>query len=183
MNSKKALAWIPLLFLLSSLVFSQSLVELAKKERERRAKHKGKKLVVVTNSSLKNLKRIATVSVSRTKSSSQKSPRKIVPSRSSSSTRAQSARSMEKEKERFKTFKKELEAKWNKAKEYVALLTLKMNALWQEYYSMDDMTPREKIQQEISATYLKLQKAQQEEAKAKKEFEDARNIFRGKNPL
>jgi aspartate oxidase len=55
----------------------------------------------------------------------------------------------------------------------VALLTLKMNALWQEFYSMDDMTPRDHIQRQISETYLKLQKAQIDAEQAKKEMEEA----------
>ncbi|MCP2605249.1 hypothetical protein NLC29_03750, partial [Candidatus Aminicenantes bacterium AH-873-B07] len=67
--------------------------------------------------------------------------------------------------------KEEYEQRWKKAKEYVELLTLKMNGLWQEFYSMDDMTSRDKIQREISETYQKLLRAQQEEARTKKELE------------
>lgn len=60
------------------------------------------------------------------------------------------------------------------AQEYVELLTLKMNALWQEFYSMDDMTSRDWIQQQISKTYEKLLKAQEDEAKVRTQFESGR---------
>jgi len=49
-----------------------------------------------------------------------------------------------------------------------------MNALQQEYYSMDDMTPRSHIQQQTSDTYLKLQKAQKDKEQAKKDLDEAR---------
>jgi hypothetical protein len=32
-----------------------------------------------------------------------------------------------------------LEEAWKKAKEYVELLTLKMNALWQQFYGLSDV--------------------------------------------
>jgi hypothetical protein len=48
---------------------------------------------------------------------------------------------------------------------------MKMNGLWQEYYSMDDMAPRDKIQKEISETSIKLEEAREREAKAKEELD------------
>ena len=63
------------------------------------------------------------------------------------------------------------ESRWQKAKEYADLLELKLNALWQEFYSMDDMTSRDKIQQEISATFEKYTQARQEEARTLADFE------------
>jgi len=55
---------------------------------------------------------------------------------------------------------------------------LKMNALWQEFYSLDDMTPRDLIQKQISETYLQLQKAKAEEERLKKQLQE--NKRRGK---
>jgi hypothetical protein len=53
----------------------------------------------------------------------------------------------------------------------VDLLTMKMNGLWQEFYSLDDMTARDRIQQQISENYEKLLKAQQDEVAAKEELD------------
>jgi hypothetical protein len=53
----------------------------------------------------------------------------------------------------------------------VELLTLKMSSLWQEYYALDNMTTRDSIQQSISETFIKLEKAQEEEVKARQELE------------
>ena len=64
--------------------------------------------------------------------------------------------------------------KWEKANELVGLLSLKMNALWQEFYSLDDMTDRSSIQRQISETYLRLQKAQQDAEKSKQELDNSR---------
>ncbi len=61
-----------------------------------------------------------------------------------------------------------------KAKEEVALYTLKMNVLRQEYFSMDNMTSRSHIQQQISDTYLKLQKALRHVDLAKQDLDEAR---------
>jgi hypothetical protein len=69
----------------------------------------------------------------------------------------------------------ELELKWKNAREQVGLLTTRMNGLWQEFYSMDDMSSRETIQRQISETSLRLQKAKEEEARARKEFQAARS--------
>ena len=47
----------------------------------------------------------------------------------------------------------------------------KINGLWQTFYSMDDMTPKDQIQQQISDTFDKYQKARDDEAKAKDELD------------
>jgi hypothetical protein len=71
----------------------------------------------------------------------------------------------------FNRRKTELEDAWNKTQEMVELLTMKMNGLWQEFYSLDDMTARETIQKQISETYEKLLKAQSDETKARQELD------------
>ena len=73
-----------------------------------------------------------------------------------------------------------LEQKWKSAREQVGLLTTRMNGLWQEFYSMDDMSSRENIQRNISETSLRLQKAKGEEAQAGKEYQQARTGARKK---
>ncbi len=71
-----------------------------------------------------------------------------------------------------------LEDKWNRAQELVDLLTMKMNALWQQFYSLDDMTAKESIQLQIGETYEKLLKAQEEEGVAREEL----NAFVSRTP-
>ncbi|MFW6160397.1 MAG: hypothetical protein ACOC57_04565 [Acidobacteriota bacterium] len=155
------------------LVQSQSLVELAKKEKERREKHKDKNVPVVTNADLQNLKKKPAIEVpyeieTETESSS---PPELSTSRIRVTQAGASSSQDSASQERIDTKTESLEEEWQKAREMVGLLTLKMNALWQEFYSLDDMTSRDKIQQEISATYLQLQKAQQEEEKLREELE------------
>ncbi len=66
-----------------------------------------------------------------------------------------------------------LEAKFKAAQERVELLTTRMNALWQEFYSLNTMTPRDVIQQQIDETYQKLLKARELEATLKARLEAA----------
>ncbi|MGZ5495461.1 MAG: hypothetical protein ACXWFO_01805, partial [Candidatus Aminicenantales bacterium] len=56
--------------------------------------------------------------------------------------------------------------------EMVDLLTTKMNALYQEFYGLDNLKSREMVQIQISDTYDKLLKAETDSAQAKKDFED-----------
>ena len=72
----------------------------------------------------------------------------------------------------FKNQLLEYQGKVQQAQEMVDLYTLKMNGLWQEFYSLDDMKSRELIQLQISDTYDKLTKAQLDVDKAKKELDD-----------
>ena len=63
--------------------------------------------------------------------------------------------------------KSNLESQWLKAKEYADLLELKINGLWQDFYNMDDMSPKDQIQQTIAETFDKYTKAREAEVKAK----------------
>ncbi len=72
--------------------------------------------------------------------------------------------------QQFNAEKTLLEDQLNKAQELVDLLTMKMNALWQQFYNMDNMETRDKIQLEISETYNKLLKAQEGQVRAEEEL-------------
>jgi hypothetical protein len=152
---------------------SQSLVEVAKRERERRAKLKGKKSIVITNETLKKRKVEPAISYKPIKSPYEEllSVSNVPKRRSTDNILSQVT--SEKHPSPFTDFKS-LEDRWQEAKEYVALLILKMNALQQKYYSMNNMTTRGHIQQQISNTYLKLQKAQRDAEQAKKNLDEAR---------
>jgi len=71
-----------------------------------------------------------------------------------------------------------LEEAWKKAREYVDLLTLKLNALWAEFYGQTDMKSKDYIQMQISETYEKLTRAQEEEASLRQEYENQSTVRR-----
>lgn len=182
MSFKKIIVGISLPLFLTSVLSSQSLVELAKKEKERREKLKNQEKTVVTNADLSNIKRGPALTTSRQAappegsamagSSSEKSAQdKAEPS--GAKARSSDARSPDRAEPQENT-PGELEQKWKSAREQVGLLTTRMNGLWQEFYSMDDMSSRENIQRNISETSLRLQKAKEDEARARKEYQQAR---------
>jgi hypothetical protein len=188
MSFKKIIVGISLPLFLTSVLSSQSLVELAKKEKERREKLKGQKKTVVTNADLTNITRGPALTTSRqadtiegsavTGSSSELAAQdKAEPSGSKS--RASDAKDTDRAEPQENT-PAEAEKKWKSAREQVGLLTTRMNGLWQEFYSMDDMSSREKIQREISETSLRLQKAKEDEASARKEYQQARSGARNR---
>ena len=163
---------------LASLVFSQSLAEIAKQERERREALKGKKAVVVTNADLARMKKKPALEVPAAEGqpaeaggaetpepapASQPAAETAQPGQGLAAEEPESAPSQEK--------LRELQSRWEKAKEYVELLTLKMGALWQEYYGLESSTAKEAIQQSISETFLKLEKAQEDEILARRGLE------------
>ena len=183
MSFKKIIVGISLPLFLTTVLSSQSLVELAKKEKERREKLKGQKKTVVTNADLSNIKRGPALTTSRQpssldtgtttgSSSSLSAMDKAEPSGAGSRTAAAGGADRA---EPGQNEAAELEQKWKSAREQVGLLTTRMNGLWQEFYSMDDMSSRETIQRQISETSLRLQKAKEDEARARKEFQAARS--------
>ncbi len=170
---KKATISVLLLFLGISILSSQSLVEVAKKEKERREKLKGKKGIVITNEVLEKMKLEPSISIRSQGSLKSEVPvvSEMPEGRSLDHVPAQASSN----KDHTAFFDIELlEVQWKEAQELVALLTLQLNALWHKYYNMNDLTPRDLIQQQISETYLRLQKAQLDAEQAKKDLEDAR---------
>lgn len=171
MTFKKILIVLLTFFFSTSFLLSQSLVDIAKKEKERRVKLKGKKGIVVTNADLHRVKKKTAVSIIRPLVSELETEPGTKPAGEPSPRKEKSPKSQAEEEKIFKEQKAALEEKWNKAKELVSLYITKMNSLWQEFYSLDDMTSREKIQIEINDTNLKLEKAREDEAKAKEELD------------
>lgn len=153
-----------------TLAMPQSLVELAKKEKERREKLKDQKSIVLTNADLKKvlLKSALTVSPPPSDASGvqteaaprpaagSNSPIKVTVSEKSSPPQDDPAAD---EKEELK-----------EAEEIMAMLTLKMQGLWKKYYSMNDMTSRDSIQQQISETFQQLQEVQGKVAELRKKL-------------
>lgn len=171
-----------IIFMGFSLAHSQSLVELAKKEKARRAKNKGKKAVVVTNKDLKKMKFEPAVRSQPTlddptenPTDDVRPPTKKAEAKSLSLQPTQGADVQNNADDQGETDPvKELEEKWQKAYNAVGYLHLKMSSLWQEYYNSNSTTPRSQLQQQIAATYMQLQEAQKEEKKLKQDLEKAR---------
>lgn len=170
MSLKKILASTLATFLCAGLLSAQSLVDLAKKEKERRAKIKGQKTIQVTNADLGKLNKKPAIIVPET-SSEEESPLPPAPPVEEAAAEEDQPTPSLPAVETVELSLDDLKQTWEKAEEYVELLTLKMSALWQEFYHMDDMTPKDTIQKQISETHLKLEKAREDAEKAKKAYE------------
>lgn len=153
----------------ASFLFSQSLVELAKKEKERRAKLKEKSTKVVTNVDLTIKKREPALTIIRAYIPTSESAEPLA---AEGRPKSVAASDIDRESQ---LSPQELEAKSKKADEHVELLTLKMNGLWQKFYSFRDWTLRDEIQRDMVETYEKLQKAQQDAEKAKRDLNSQRS--------
>ncbi len=178
MTLKKIIIAFSLPLFLSSLLFSQTLVELAKKEKERRKNLSNQKVVLFTHSNLRNLMRRPALTISSAAFSTEEIPPEVTtPPEETRPREGVPARPDIAEAQQEKdipTKIAELEQKWNSQKEYVTLLNTRLNGLWQEYYSMDDMSDRGGIQKEIAETSQKLEQAQKDEAKMREDLEKLR---------
>jgi len=176
MSFKKIAAVAFSLLLFTCFAFSQSLVEAAKKEKERRASLKERKRVVATNAEITGSRKRTATSISRsdTQIPAQEriSPPRTESERRPSTRRDETDMAAFDDENRFRQRRANLEEKWKKSQEYSDLLATKMNGLWQEFYNLgNDMIYRGKIQADISETYVKLQRSQEEEAKFKQELD------------
>ena len=143
-----------------NLLFSQSLVELAKKEKERRAKLKGKKAVVVTNVDLRNLRRRPALTIIE--------PAYYYVEEAIPPFPIETIEREDLEEQA------RLEVNWKKANESADLLTLRMNELQQRFFSFENWFDRAEMQRQIFETFQKLQKARQEAQTAKTELDRQR---------
>jgi hypothetical protein len=186
---------------LAVFLHSQSLTDLAKKEKERRAAIKSKPQVI-TNVDLTKVKKKAAVEPGTPEKTAEQIAAEEAQAQQEGETppatageqqqqqageqgQGQAAATAQKtaqeeplakeppmsEKD-FRAQLAECKTKIDAAQEQVDLYTLKMNGLWQEFYSLDDMKSRELIQLQISETSEKLAKAQLEVDKAKKALDD-----------
>lgn len=172
MPAKRLLALVFLTTMMSSLLFPQTLAEIAQKERERRAGLKGKKAAVITNADLAKLKKKPALEtppappapVTEEVVASEAVPPAAAEPQEPPATAPAAANPVPLDL-------KVLQERWDKTKEYVELLTLKMGALWQQFYGLEDMTTKDAVQQSIAETFIKLQKAQEEETRARQDLE------------
>ncbi len=194
MCKKKILALFVLPLLLASFLQSQSLAELAKKEKERRAAMKGKGAPVVTTADLAKVKRQPSVEATGQQQAAdetaaqagQTDPKTQGEAPPAAGEQAGAAAAgTEKPAEETPPgqtppmSEKEFQAKQaefvdaiKQKQEMVDLLTLKLNSLYQEFYNLDSLKSREIIQVQISDTYDKLLKSETDVKKATKDLED-----------
>lgn len=194
MSKTKILASLVLPLFLASFLQSQSLAELAKKEKERRAALKGKAATVTTNADLGKVKKRAAVestgqelAAEEASAEAAQADAKAQQGEAPPVEGAQAAQAAEEVKpaeevppgenprmspQEVQKKQSELADKLQEKIDMVELLNIKMNALYQEFYGLDNVKSRELIQIQISDTYDKLLKAETESAKAKKELED-----------
>jgi len=168
------------------LAQDQELTELAKKEKARRESLKGKEIKVITNQDLEKLTKTAAIIIpNETAEMAVNQENQQPPSRPDNYTPPVVHRVTVENPAPSKPGAAQpagvdaagspVEDAWKKAKEYVELLTLKMNALWQQFYGLTDARTKDSIQQEISVTYEKLLKAQEEETRLREEYESQIN--------
>jgi hypothetical protein len=183
---KKSLSLIALLAVAVSL-HAQSVVDLSRREKARRESLKGIKGKLITNSDLAVINKTPAVVVTPNPNAApnagaanpgQSPPpdlrygdapiRRMVPNVVANGPRLFETTDAP---DQASGSGGNIEAKLKAAQERVDLLTTKMNALWQQFYNMDTMGTRDKVQLEISETYNKLLKAQEEEAALKTRLE------------
>jgi hypothetical protein len=188
MRMTKFLAALVLPLFLASFLQSQSLAELAKKEKERRAAMKGKSTVITSADIAKVKKRPAVETVVETVAAGeeglvgeaaagaqQEGAPPGVEAQAAETAAANEPSADDQAAQAKKDNEKKLAELADLAKEkaeLVELLNLKMNALYQEFYGLENLKSRELIQIQISDTYDKLLKAETESAQAQKDLED-----------
>ncbi len=201
MRKTKWLAAFFLPLLLVSFLQSQSLADMAKKEKARRAALKGRSATVVTTADLAKSKRRPAVestnqeqAVEETAEAAQagetaqgaevKGQAQEVVTPPATETQAVKPADAQKPAETppaeapplsdkdYRARQAELSKAAQDKQELLDLLTLKMNSLYQEFYSLDSVKSREMLQAQISDTYDKLLKTEIEAKQAAKDLED-----------
>jgi len=192
MLDKKRLVPVILSLLVVSFLSAQSVTDLSKKEKARRAGVKGKPATVITNADLAKLKKRPAVEVAepvqaKAEAETQAPGETAAPSGREGTAPPQAGQASPEPKpvqqtppadqavmaeKDFKARLSELATKAQQAQEMIDLLTLKMNSLWQDFYNLADVKARDYTQFQISETYDKLTKAEVEAARATKELDD-----------
>ncbi len=183
MRARQIVSLMSAVGLLTGFLYSQDLVELAKKEKERRAKAKDKKTVVITNADLKRVPAQPGIVVRR-KAPEPREEESIVTRSGSPRATVTPQNNVDVKGEAENPGKppapsmQELEEKWRQANNALGAATFKLNSLWQLYYSGGGMMSIERIQAEIGLTHLHLQELQKEADRLKKELEAAQSAVK-----
>lgn len=170
---------IPALFGLIAVIctvsFGQDLVEAAKKEKERRDARKGVKVVAITNQTLSDLKKKPSVPVVKPEAVPDAGGVPAVEkgaSKPAAGTAAlpgpepESPGAPTREQQ-----KAEYQDGYERAKERLDLLGLKLLSLRQQLTTFNSMQSKEKVQKDFAETYQKFLQAQADAAKAKEDLD------------
>jgi len=175
--SKKIVILVFLPLFLASFGLAQSLAEVAKKEKERRENLKGRITSVVTNADLANVKKKPAVPAPEEAAPAEgQEAGQAAPKNSPAGTgRPWPAAPHNRFSQEPQTFtrpgsaesKADLEARWDRAREWVELLKVKMLALQQQMALAGNQPPKDQIQKDINDLTERIQQAQADEKKAK----------------
>lgn len=196
MHKTRWLAAFFLPLLLVSFLQSQSLADLAKKEKARRAALKGKTATVITTADVAKVKKRPAVestnqekTVEETAEAAQgaeiqgQAQEGVTPPTTAEQGQAAEAQAVKPAEtppaeapalsdKDYRAKQAELAKAVDDKQELIDLLTLKMNSLYQEFYTLDNVKSRELLQAQISDTYDKILKADIEAKQAVKDLQD-----------
>ncbi len=164
--------------LAAGLCFGQDLVDAAKKEKERRQAQKSSKTVVITNVTLSDLKKKASGPANKTEggqdlgtaeNTSAANPAGGRPAATPAPLSGPEPGSPQAPNREEQTA--DYQNLYDRAKERVDLLGLKMLSLRQQLTTFNSMESKEKVQRDFAETYQKYQQAQADAAKAKENLD------------
>jgi hypothetical protein len=175
---KRVLSLLGLIALASSLCFGQDLVEAAKKEKERRDARKSGKTVVITNTSLTDLKKKPSSAPVQPETGQDLGPagNPVSANAAPGATSAPPPTGPEPESPGAPTREQqttEYKDRFDRAKERLDLLGLKLLSLRQQMTTFNSMESKEKIQKDFAETYQKFLQAQTDAGKAKEDLDRA----------
>ncbi|MDD8024950.1 MAG: hypothetical protein PHI34_00430 [Acidobacteriota bacterium] len=192
--TRKAAAWLTVVWLAAGSLFGQNLVETARREKARREASKKQTATAVTNADLTRAKKkpaMTTLPAAKAAAGEEEfsSPDQAPPSAVAAPSAVpapQSATDAASESApNFDQKKAELTTAQERAQERAELLDLKMRALNQQMMTFDSMATKDQIQRAIAETYQKLLDARAEAVKAKEALEKFLNqsASAGTSPL
>ena len=164
--------------LAGGLCLGQDLVDAAKKEKERRDTQKNVRVVIITNATLSELKKKAAVPLIRPEggqdlgaavnagAANPAAGRPAATPAPPSGPEPESPGAPTRDQE-----KADYQDRYDRAKERLDLLGLKMLSLRQQLTTFDSMQTKDKVQKEFAETYQKFVQAQTDAAKAKEDLD------------
>lgn len=178
MSVKKTMVFLSLPLICAVFLCSQDLVELARKEKARRARLQTKKTVVVTNRDLKRMRPQSGVESRTTQPLESEIPVTTIRSGQASPGEEVEQRdpairvTVEQSTEQIEAPPQiSLEEKWRRANNRVGHLNLKLTQLGQQYYSAETSERRAQIQSQIESTSRELEQAKLEAEKLRTELD------------
>jgi hypothetical protein len=189
MKPGKPFGVVVLVFFLVGQTFGQSIVETAKKEKDRREALKGGKIIAVTNTDLlRTKKKPALIETqpgapplpenAEVETETASALPTAVPAAASSAVAADSqAGALQSEPVTPSGEQQaELQNRYDRAKERAELLDLKMRSLRQQLFTFNSMSSKDQIQKAIGETYKTLLEAQTEATQAKADLQKALDL-------